>query len=61
MTTVEDTRPIRPDTFRMTLRLPPDAADALERLAPVGARCDLIAYLLRAEAKRQGLETGGSP
>lgn len=41
--------------FRMTLRLPPDAAEALRLLAPAGERCDLIAYLLRCEMKRQGL------
>jgi len=50
-----DPRPYRPDTFRMTLRLPADAAEALRRLAPPGDRCDLIAYLLRCELVRQGL------
>ncbi len=43
--------------FRMTLRLPPDAASALDSLAPRGERCDLIAYLLRCELRRQGLDT----
>lgn len=44
----------------MTLRLPADAARALLELAPAGERCDLIAYLLRNELRRQGLErTGG--
>ena len=43
--------------FRMTLRLPPDAAEALSKLAPPGERCDLIAYLLRCELRRQGIES----
>lgn len=38
---------------RMTLRLPDDAWEALDSLAPEGERASLIAYLLRCERKRQ--------
>lgn len=41
---------------RMTLRLPDDAWAALDSLAPEGERGTLIAYLLRCELKRQGLD-----
>lgn len=40
----------------MTLRLPKDAERALKKLAPKGERCDLIAYCLRQEARRQGID-----
>ena len=38
---------------RMTLRLPDDAWEALDELAPPLERSRLIAYLLRCERKRQ--------
>lgn len=40
----------------MTLRLPDDAWNILDKLAPPGDRASVLAYLLRCEAMRQGLE-----